>query len=491
MTTDQVGATIIANRDFGFEPWDRMIFGHFIEHFHTQIYGGLYCPGSPLSDENGFRLDVIEAMKELRMPVMRWPGGNYVSDHHWYDAVGAERRATYNKAWRVEEPNTFGTEEFLKWCKAVGCAPYICTNGGNGTAEEMSNWVEYCNGRHDTRFANLRKSNGSECPHAVRFWGIGNESYGDWQIGAKTIAEWGPYVAESAKMMRAVDSGIILSVAAVPDLDWTSSLLQSAGQYLDLVSIHGYWDALNQQDNPADYLTCMMQAEAPEQMIRETRNVIGASGFEGKIRIAFDEWNLRGWHHPDGTSQDVIAARDRNDIAATYTMADAVFSAGFFNSCLRNADVVAMANISPTVNARGPLFVHPEGIVKRTTFHVMKMYVEAMREHIVASRVTSSPLVHDAARVAAVDAIVSADAGGTTVIITNRHPTRSAACHVKLDGVALCGDFSVDILDGDGPDAHNSIENPDAVSPRRQQVSSTDGLFQVPPHAVYVLNIAS
>jgi alpha-N-arabinofuranosidase len=291
--------TIVADSRFGRQAWDPMIFGHFIEHFHTQVSGGIYNPGHRLSDENGFRTDVIEAARELRLPIMRWPGGNYVSDHHWHEAVGPDREPSYNKAWRVEEPNTFGTDEFVSWCGLVGCEPYICTNGGNGTPEEMSNWVEYCNGTHNTRYANMRRRFGNEAPFAVKYWGIGNESYGDWQIGVKRVAEWGPYVAESAKMMRAVDEDIVLSAAAVPDTEWTHALLREAGRHLDLVSIHGYWDRLSQVETPSDYMTAIMQSGSPAEMIAAARGVIGAAGFDGKIRIAFDEWNLRGWHHPD------------------------------------------------------------------------------------------------------------------------------------------------------------------------------------------------
>ena len=172
-------------------------------------------------------------------------------------------------------------------------------------------------------------------------------------------------------MMRAVDENIVLSAAAVPNAEWTLSLLKSAGRYLNLVSIHGYWDQIHQVEAPSDYLTAMMQTEKPARMIEETRHVIGAAGLTGKVRIAFDEWNLRGWHHPDGNGQDKIDARALNDVPTTYTMADAIFSAGFLNACLRNADIVAMANVAPSVNTRGPLFVHPQGIVRRTTFHAM------------------------------------------------------------------------------------------------------------------------
>ncbi|KFC70627.1 Intracellular exo-alpha-(1-_5)-L-arabinofuranosidase [Devosia sp. LC5] len=481
--------SIVADSRLGGQKWDRMIFGHFIEHFHTQIYGGLYEPGSPLSDDRGFRMDVIEAMRELKTPIMRWPGGNYVSDHHWYEAVGRDRIASYNKAWRVPEPNTFGTDEFIAWCKEVGCEPYICTNGGNGTAEEMSNWVEYCNGRYDTRYAMQRQQNGNQKPFGVKYWGIGNESYGDWQIGAKTVSEWGPYVAESAKMMRAVDEDIILSAAAVPDTEWTLALLRAAGRYLDLVSIHGYWDRLSQVENPSDYMTAIMQSENPGQMITQTRNVIGAAGFTGKVKIAFDEWNLRGWHHPDGTGDDKINARDLNDIPQTYTMADALFSASFLNACLRNGDVVTMANMAPSVNTRGPLYAHKNGVVKRTTFHTMKMYVDQVRELMIDARVDGPQLTHGGKSVARVDAIVSKDNAGTTVTLVNRDPSAAAGCRIVLDGQALQGEFTADILEGDSPDAFNSVEAPNAVVPRQAVLADQDGIYSIPPHALCMLHI--
>ncbi len=486
MTDRRVQATIAASPSFGTKTWNRMILGHFIEHFHRQIYGGIFEPGSPLSDADGFRTDVIAALKELGIPIMRWPGGNYVSDHHWYEAVGTERVPSYNKAWRVAEPNTFGTDEFLKWCAAVGCEPYVCTNGGTGTAEEMSNWVEYCNGRLDTRFARIRRANGHEESYGVKYWGIGNESYGDWQIGAKTIAEWGPYVAESAKMMRAVDEDIVLSAAAVPDLDWTLALLRAAGRYLDLISIHGYWDAIHQKNAPKDYLAAMMETTSPDGLIRQTRSVLEASGFAGTVKIAFDEWNLRGWHHPDGNWPEKIAARDLNDIASTYTMADAIFSASFLNACLRNADMVEMANVSPSVNARGPLFVHPKGIVRRTTFHAMKLYADHLRETVVTTAVSADELASGGQSVPAVDAVISADDAGMTAIMVNRHPVAQADCHLHLDKMAPDGAVDVLILDGDSPDAYNDIDKPDRVTPHAERLACRNGRISIPPHAIVV-----
>src|SRR5690606_12555096 len=151
-------------------PIDRGIFGSFLEHFHRVVYGGIVEPGSPLADADGFRTDVADAVRELGVPVVRWPGGCFVSSYQWLDGVGPERTPTFDKAWRVDDPNTFGTAEFVRWCELVGTEPYICTNAGTGTAEEMADWVEYCNASGGGRWASLRRSHGSDQPFDVRLW---------------------------------------------------------------------------------------------------------------------------------------------------------------------------------------------------------------------------------------------------------------------------------------------------------------------------------
>ena len=230
-----MNGVINANRTLGRR--DPMIYGHFIEHFHRQIYGGVYDPGNPLSDAEGFRQDVLEAMRRIHVPVLRWPGGCFVSSYHWKKAVGRRRTPFFDKAWRVEDPNDFGTDEYVALCRKIGCEPYICTNAGTGTAEEMSDWVEYCNLDHEGEFAKWRIANGHEKPFGVKYWSIGNENYGGWEIGAKSAQEWGRLVLESAKMMKHVDPTIELTAAALTDLDWNVNLLKNCGERLDWISI--------------------------------------------------------------------------------------------------------------------------------------------------------------------------------------------------------------------------------------------------------------
>ncbi|SEQ30214.1 alpha-L-arabinofuranosidase C-terminal domain-containing protein [Microlunatus flavus] len=493
MSSSGVGTAVGARIDVSLATpgtrYARDVFGHFVEHFHRQVYGGLFEPGSDLSDERGFRLDVIQAVRELAPPVVRWPGGCFVSAYHWLDGVGPQRRPHYDPAWRVTDPNTFGTAEFVAWCRAVGAEPYLCTNAGTGTAEEMSAWVEYTNapaGRG--RWADLRAEHGSPEPFDVRWWSIGNENYGDWEIGAKTAAEWAVLVRESAKMMLRVDEGIHLLTAARAELGWTLPLLTEAGRYLDMISIHGYWDDLWQADEPSAYGPAVSRSLGPQTEIERTRNILGAVDLSG-VGIAFDEWNLRGWHHPDGTSAEAIAARDRNDDNSTYTMADAVFTAGFLNACLRNADVVRMANVAPTVNTRGPLFVHPGGVVRRTTFHVLALYAQALGERVLESTAAGADLEGGAVPVVDHLATLHDDGRRVTVALTNRHPTDAVACVLTLGGHAPTGTFDATVLDGPGPDAYNDVEHPSRVAPERVRVEVTEGSLLLPPHSVTFVDL--
>ena len=369
---------------------DPMLYGQFLEHFDRQIYGGVYMPGHPLSDENGFRRDVLEALREIRTPVIRWPGGCFVSAYHWKNGVGPQRMPSYDKAWRVEESNAFGTDEFMLLCRELGCEPYICTNAGTGGPEEMSDWVEYCNLPREGQFARLRAAGGHEQPYAVRYWSIGNENYLGGEMGSKTHDEWGGFVREAAKMMKRVDPGIELSAAAVADVDWNARLLAQAGRYLKWISIHGYWDDLWQENRLSDYEQCMALTEGLDRDVKKVRGLLTAFGLEKQIRIAYDEWNLRSWHHPDVDtaplgSEDFIRARAKADANATYTMADAVFTGCFFNMLLRNADIVGMANYAPAVNTRGVIHVHDAGIVRRTTYYVFWMYTHLMGDQVIDS----------------------------------------------------------------------------------------------------------
>lgn len=480
-----------------------MIYGHFIEHFHRQIYGGIYDPGNPLSDEDGLRTDVLDAMRHIRVPVLRWPGGCFVSSYHWKDAVGEKRTPFFDKAWRVEDPNTFGTDEYVNMCRKLGCEPYICTNAGTGTAEEMSDWVEYCNLENEGQYARWRIANGCERPHRVKYWSVGNENYGAWEIGAKSAQEWGRLVAEASKMIKHVDPETELTAAALTDLDWNINLLRMSGQFLDWISIHRYWDDVHEHNNLADYETVMAFTNHTGDSIRQVRGLLEAMGLEKKIKIAFDEWNLRGWCHPKAhtvsqgvTKEDYLYPRDLNDDNSKYTMADAVFSACFLNECNRNCDIVGMANFAPIVNTRGCIYTYKEGIVLRSTYHVFDLYVNYLGDVILDA--WSEGMKSMEARNSAsgqtettelIDVLATefSDREGAALAIVNKHP--GEAQEVTLDLEAE-GEAVLYYIAGSSTESYNDVDREEVRIQREDLGVYTPGMrVSVKPHSVGVIQI--
>jgi alpha-N-arabinofuranosidase len=492
---------VIIDTDAPTLEYNPMIFGGFLEHFDDQVYGGVYDPGSPLADEKGFRRDVLVALKELRIPIVRWPGGCFVSGYHWEFGVGKDRKPVDDMAWGVIESNAFGTDEYIELCRRLNWKPYICTNAGNGTIAEMANWVEYCNGTAG-EYTELRKANGHPNPYNVTTWSIGNENYWPTEIGHKPIEQWAPFVRQAAKAMKAVDPDIKLTAAAQATRQWTLPLLEVAGPYLDYISIHSYWLHLWQRHEIPDYLTCIMHSEGPEQTLSDFVHILEESGYRGKIKIAYDEWNLRGWHHPgfprktvqdysDPQVQRLVKARELNDIPSQYTMADALFTASFFNACLRHAQDVAMANIAPIVNTRGPLFVYPEGIVKRTHFHAMAMYANELQPRVGQLNLTGDRLTHGDKSVPVADAVATVDDSGKRWVLAlmNRHPEKPLSCTIKFGDCPLEGTFDALVLVGDSSETFNDVDHPNRVAPEKMRFSVTQGLIELPPHSLVILKV--
>lgn len=482
---------VTINKDGKTIKYNPMIYGQFLEHFHRQVYGGIFEPGSPLSDSDGFRTDVIEAMKEIKVPIVRWPGGCFVSSYHWVDGIGPDRTPVYDKSWGVEDPNTFGTDEYIKWCRKVGCEPYICTNAGTGTPEEMSDWVEYCN-LTIGKWGKLRAKYGHPEPYNVKYWSIGNENYGHWEIGAKTIAEWGPLVRESAKLMRSINKDLVLFAAATANKEWSLPLLKNAGYLIDYISIHGYWDYLVEKNVPSPFIKCMMRTELPEKQILQTINLLDEAGFGGgKIKIAFDEWNLKYWHHPghgDFINGQNIQARDSNDDNSKYTMSDALFTACFLNSCLRHSDIVDIACFSPIVNTRGAIYVYDKGLVKRTTFHVFKMYTSLLEENMVPVDKKSEKLTCENESTDVIDAILTANADGSkhAYAIVNKDPEKTREIALDFCGKKL-NKVSATLLTGNSVDDFNDVGKENNVIPVEKSLKVNNGKITIPAHSLCII----
>jgi len=476
--------------------YNKMLFGQFIEHFDNQVYGGIYDPTSKYSDEDGFRVDVIEALKALKIPIVRWPGGCFVSSYHWLDGVGPNRQPFYDKAWQVEDPNTFGTDEFIQWCHKIGAEPYICTNAGTGSPEEMSDWMEYCN-LNIGKFGKMRINNGFPEPHHVKYWSIGNENWGGHELGARTVEEWGPFVRESAKLMRSVTKDAKLFAAATSNKDWTLPLLRVAGQHLDYISVHGYWDPLFHVNKPAKYIDCMMKTHLPEEDIQRTIQILNEAGYgDGKIKIAYDEWNLRNWHHPwhgDFRRGFEHEARRKNDIQSTYTMADALFSACFLNTCLRNSDIVEIACFAPIVNTRGAIFVHQEGILKRSTYHTLYMYANYLEEKYVPTENQIETLTHNNQSTDVLDIVVTSNALGSRYVcaIVNKDPSNFIDLKIDFESMhkKIPKKLQGKVLSGSSPDDYNDIGAENRVIPKDQSFQVKNSTISFPPHSLVFLII--
>ena len=488
-------ATIVVHADQPATTYDPMIFGGFIEHLGKQIYGGFFEPGSPPADEDGFRLDVIEAIKELKVPVIRWPGGCFVDSYHWEKGVGEDRQPYDDDRWGVREPNTFGTHEFIALCRRIGAEPYICQNS-LATIQEMADWVAYCNNTTG-EYPDLRKANGHPEPFEVAIWSVGNEKVGKGYIDK---------VRDTAAAMKAVDPSIQVTCSGShgPSAYIDPYLFATAGKHLDLLSIHEYWIPNFQHHQTPDYLSCMMLTEKPDAHMSAVVRSIDEAGMRGRIKIAFDEWNLRSWHHPgfsghhprkvDYEDPEVVAlikARDKSLEPSLYTMADALFCASFFNACFRHADDVRMANIACLVNQTGPLYVHPEGIVKRSHFHTMAMYANLLEDQVVETHVDSDPLVHGDSSVSMVDAIATVDESGEqwAVSMMNRHPSQEVVCTLDLGGMALDGKYKATILTGETADSYNDIEHPRRVVPAEIELVFKDGNVTLPPHSLCIVEV--
>jgi len=456
---------------------DIKVYGHFLEHFHRQIYGGVFEPGSKRSDANGLRTDVLEAMRRIKPPVIRWPGGCFVSSYDWKAGVGLQREPVYDKAWRVEEPNTFGTDEFHALCEALDAQMYICANAGTGSMEQMSDWLEYTNLASEGRYARQRIRNGHEKPYGVPYFSIGNENYGSWELGAKERHEWARLVTESAKLLKHVDPTVELSAAALPDPAWNLELLEHAGPYLSWISIHEYWDMIHTTNALATYEQAMAYTAKLDDSINRVEGILAATGYSDKIKIAFDEWNLRGWYHPNSHGPNLspqkamyINQRDQNDRNESYTMADTVFTACFLNTLLRHARSVKMANYAPSVNTRGLIYTHPDGIVLRGTYHVFDLFVNHMGERIIDLWAKDECVIdvtdkeQNVVPVSVLDAVATLRKDGRIALsLVNKHPQNEIRVSIAFANGENVHASMVHSIQADSTEAYNDIDTPDRI----------------------------
>src|SRR4051794_31802284 len=354
---------------------DPKVYGNFIEHLGRCIQGGIFEEGSKVSDSEGFRKDVLKASKDLNVSLLRWPGGNFSSNYNWKDGIGPrdERPKRLEMAWGTIEDNRFGTHEFLDYVERMGTEPYICTNLGTGSWDEAQQWVEYVNYAGDTAMTKLRKKNGRDKPWGVKYWGLGNEMDGSWQMGHRTAEDYGKFALEAAKLMRWTDPSIKLIAAGSsnfrPGVDWIGwnrTVLSYLNAHADYLSLHNYVG--NKENDYYEFQACTLDL-ADRTKIAE--GIIGAAladtGGQKKIYIAWDEWNV--WYRARGDKE-----RGRQILEEHYNLEDALVVSSFLNTFVNHAHIVKIANMAQLVNVIAPIFTSKDSLFLQTIYYPLQLF---------------------------------------------------------------------------------------------------------------------
>ena len=357
---------------------DPHVFGSFLEHLGRAIYEGIYEPGSKFADANGFRTDVMKEVRELGVPIVRYPGGNFVSGYHWLNGVGPkkDRPTVLDRAWNTQETNQFGTNEFVTWARAVGTEPLFGLNFGTGSAEDAAALVEYCNWPQGTKWSDLRRAHGYEAPHNVKYWCVGNEMDGPWQIGHMPAREYGIKATDAARQMRAIDPTIKLIACGssgpfMPTyIDWDRTVLEECYDVVDGISLHRYWGNTEETGgDSAKYLAMNLAMDRQIQEIAAVCDTVRARNRSNKqLFLSFDEWNV--WYRArNGDAVDGHGKAAPHLLEEPYNLEDALLVGGLANSLMRHSDRVKLACLAQLVNVVAPIMTNEDGILRQTIYY--------------------------------------------------------------------------------------------------------------------------
>lgn len=506
-TTAATAATAVINLDIEGPRISRHLYGHFAEHLGRCVYGGFWVgEDSDVPNEGGIRLDVVDALRALDIPNLRWPGGCFADEYHWKDGIGprADRPRMINTHWGdVEENNHFGTHEFMALCELLGAEPYISGNVGSGTVQEMSQWVEYLTRDGDSPMVRLRKANGREEPWKVRFWGIGNET---WGCGGNMRAEYSADLARQYATYCRDHAGNklyrIASGAADDDYKWTETLMQQIScfgceaaprTFFQGLSVHHYtlagpWEAKGSATgfDTADYYRTMASARRIDRILAGHSAVMDVYDPGRTVGLVLDEW---------GTWWDVEPGTNPGFLFQQNTMRDALVASTHFDVFHRHAARLAMANIAQTVNVlQAMLLTDGDALVRTPTYHVFEMNkghhdAASLAVHLRTTAGTARRTVGDT-ELDTLSASASVKAGTLLVSLSNLDADESAEITLDLRGGRV-GTPTARLLTADRLQAHNTPGDPDTVAPRPfDGVAATGGglALTLPPHSFVTLS---
>ncbi len=474
-------AKMILDRDFKVGEIDKRIFGSFIEHLGRAIYGGIYEPDHPEADEDGFRKDVISLVKELNMPIVRYPGGNFVSGYNWEDGVGPKdkRPRRLELAWKTIETNEFGTNEFVTWASKVGAEVMMAINLGTRGVDAARNFVEYCNHPSGTYLSDLRVSHGYQEPHNIKTWCLGNEMDGPWQIGHKTAHEYGRIACEAAKVMKWVDPSIELVVCGSSNIEmptfgqWEATVLDHTYHHVDYISLHQYYG--NRDGDTPNYLARTMDMDLFIKSVISICDYIKAKKKSKKtINLSFDEWNV--WFHSNEADKKIkpwsIAPPQLEDI---YTFEDALLVGSMLITLLKHSDRVKMACMAQLVNVIAPIMTINVGVASSQTIFYPYMHASLYGRGITLNPVIIAP-VYDTKEYSDVPvldatAVLNEEKEELTIFAVNRDMEDSLILECDLRNFPGYEVIEHIIMEHDDVKATNTLDNPYNVVPTNSEDS--------------------
>jgi alpha-L-arabinofuranosidase len=484
-TATTARATLSSMRHKG--DMDRRVLGAFLEHLGRAVYEGVYDPKSPLADAKGFRKDVLAEIKAMRVPIMRYPGGNFVSGYNWLDGVGprSQRPTVLERAWNSLETNQFGTNDFIEWARAVGTEPLLGGNFGTGTVAEQVAYVEYCNVDRGTKWSDLRRSHGYEQPHNVKYWCLGNEMDGPWQIGAMTSRDYGRKARDAAKQFRVIDPTLKLiacgsSGPGMPQyMSWDREVLEECYDMVDGISLHAYYGNTQQLTGKkvGRYLAMNLDMERQIHEVSAVCDYVqGLNRSSKRLWLSFDEWNVwyraRGGDYADGKRKYAPHLLEE-----VYNLEDALLVGGFVNTLLRRSDRVRVGCIAQIVNVIAPLMTNAEKTIRQTIYYPYAWGLEYAHGRVLDLHVacdtyaiSGAGLSREFARneqVPFIDIVATLDAPSSraALFILNRDTTGEREITVNCEGFTPTRVLAAKTLTGKDLTATNTFEAPNNVVP--------------------------
>lgn len=485
-------ATMTLDRDYAIGTIDKRLYGNFVEHLGRCVYGGIYEPGHPTADQNGFRKDVLALVQKLNVPVVRYPGGNFVSGFNWEDSIGPvnDRPKRLDLAWFTTETNEVGLHEFYNWTKEAGSEVMYAINLGTRGPDAARNVVEYCNHPKGTYWSDLRCKNGQEEPMNIKLWCLGNEMDGPWQMGQRTAYDYGCVAYESAKMMKWVDPSIEVVACGSSSSqmktfgDWELSMLEECYDHVDYVSLHRYYG--NSENNTPDFLASTMDLDDFIKTVVSICDAIkGKKHSNKRVHLSFDEWNV--WYHSREKDQELHKVerwgRALPLLDDIYNFEDALLVGSMLITFLNNADRVKVACMAQLVNTIAPIHTREMGGAWAQTIYWPLAQASQYGRGTSLRPVVKSP-VYDGKKytgVPLVDAAAAIDENGNvTLFFVNKDMSEDVEMSVDLRDFGTFTKAEHTLLHHDDVKAVNTEENPNNVAPREGRGGKLDnGRFTI------------